>query len=97
MGWRGKGCDMQISLLSQSLGLWFGQRRSSRHGGAAGSHARVMHTLLGTGGGQGLLEGVGCLVALLAPEYITVGDGAAGFVDIADTVWLWGNGSMDLR
>ncbi len=79
---------MQISLLSQSLGLYFGLRRSSRLGRAAGSHARVMHTLLGTGGGQGLMEGVDCLVVLLAAESITAGDGAAGYTNVADAVWL---------
>ena len=95
MGWKGKG-DMRISLLSQSLGVWFGLRRSSRLGGAAGGHARVMHTLLGTGGVQGVVEGVDCLVALLAAESITAGD-AAGYTDAADAVWLWRNGGIDLR
>lgn len=52
-----------------------------------------MHTLLGTGGGQGLMEGVDCLVALLAAVF----DGTAGYTDVADTIWFWMNGGMDLR
>lgn len=74
MRWRGEGSDMRISLLSQSLGLKLCLRRSSGLGRAAGDHARVMHTLLGTVGGQGLMEGVDCLVALLAAESITAGN-----------------------
>lgn len=93
MGWTGRGGYMQISLLSQSLVLWIRLMRSSRLGG----HARVMHTLLGTGGGQGLMEGVDCLVALLAAESISVGDSAAGYTDVADAVWLRNKGGMDLR
>lgn len=88
---------MRVSLLSQSLDLCLGLRRSSGLGRAAGGHARVMHTLLGTGGGQGLMERVDCLVALLAAESITGGDGTAGYTDVADVVWLWKNGGMDIR
>lgn len=94
MRWRGKEVDMRISLLSQSLGLSFRLRRGSGLGRAAGGHARVMHTLLGTGGGQGLVEGVDCLVALLAAQSIT---GTAGCTEISDAVWHWRNGGMDLR
>ena len=80
---------MRISLLSQSLGLGFWLRRSSGLGRAAGGHARVMHTLLGTGGRQGLVEGADCLVA--------AGDGTAGYTDVAETVRLWKNGGVGLR
>lgn len=83
---------MQVSLLSQSFGLCLGLRRSSELGGAAGVHARVMHKLLGTGRSQGLMEGVDCLVALLAVEYLTARDGIAGYV--TDTVWLWRDRGM---
>lgn len=64
---------MRVSLLSQSLGLCLRLRTSSGLGRAAGGHARVMHTLLGTGGGQGLMVGVDCLMALLATESIIAG------------------------
>lgn len=53
-----------------------------------------MHTLLGKGGGQRLIEGVDCLVALLAAGCITAGDVSAG---CADVVWLWRDGFVDLR
>ena len=63
--------------MSQSLWFRLRKRRSS------GGYARVMHTLLGTAGGQGLMEGVDCLV--LVAECI------------ADAVWLRDIGGMDLR
>lgn len=84
MRWRGRGCDMRVSQLCQSFNLMW--RSSSTPGGAAESHARDMHTLLGTGGGQGLMEGVDCVVALLAAESVTAA--------YTDTVWLRGNGDL---
>lgn len=62
--------------MSQSL--WFRLRKRS-----SGGYARAMHTLPGTAGGQGLMEGGDCLV--LVAECI------------ADADWLRDIGGMDLR
>lgn len=82
---------MQIRLLSQSSSLCFCLRSSSWIGWAAGGHARVMHRLLGNTGGQGFMEGVRCLVTLLATEC----GGTAG--NVSDALWFWRTGGRDLR
>ena len=81
---------MRVRLLSQSLGLSLGLRRSSRLGRAAGTHARAMHTLLGTSGGQGSGERFDCLGALPACE-------SAADTDGTGIVWLWSAVGVALR
>lgn len=68
---------MRVSQLTQSWGL----RRSTGPGRAAGRHARVMHTLLGTGGGQGLMDGGdGMMVAECVSADTNAADWAGGSV-----------------